>query len=393
MESRRQPVSCRDSIVAARVSESRRTGCHPLDRSPSVPDTIAIVNTSRSNNLDAIRLVAALTVLVGHAWPLSGTPHAPRVAGIPIFTLAVYVFFAASGFLITKSWIRLQDVRTFLRHRVMRIFPALLVLIIVTVLLVGPMVTTLSLPEYAGNPGTWTYLVNVTLVATYALPGVFLDHPRPVVNGSLWTLGPEFVCYLAVLVIGLSSRLAPQKANRAVGIVIVSTMTAVIVALGLTVSPHSPLRDTLTAVVFFGVGSIIGRLSPKGLPLAPAVGGLTLWLVVGSVAPAWSVPLAWLAIPVAVVGLGLRSAPVIRRAGRFGDLSYGTYLWGYLIEQLVIAVFPDIGVAGLIVIAAPVTLVIAYVSWRLIERPSLAWARGNSGSTREPPSLTSRVGV
>ena len=157
----------------------------------------------RSNNFDALRLLAALTVVVAHAWPLTGVSPSPMLGGIKVFHLAVFVFFAISGYLITTSWQRAPRVRRFLAARVLRIFPALILVVVLTVLVIGPVATTLPLGEYFTSPQTWGYLVTVTLAAAYQLPGVFDQNPLDVVNGSLWTLGPEFACYLLVLTIGL----------------------------------------------------------------------------------------------------------------------------------------------------------------------------------------------
>jgi peptidoglycan/LPS O-acetylase OafA/YrhL len=179
----------------------------------------------RDNNFDAVRLIAALAVVVGHAWPLTGLSHPPRLGGVPIFTLAVFVFFSLSGYLVGTSWRHDPRVLPFLARRASRIFPALIVVIVLTTFLIGPIATRLALNDYFTSSQTWTYLTNVTLVASYDLPGVFDANPRPVVNGALWTLGPEFLCYLAVMILGLMAialrvRRAPERAAIFVGIAV-----------------------------------------------------------------------------------------------------------------------------------------------------------------------------
>jgi len=187
----------------------------------------------RHNNFDALRLLAALVVLVGHSWPLSGHGSAPTIAGVPVFTVAVWVFFSLSGFLVTTSWERDPSVGRFLARRAGRIFPALVVIVVVTVVAIGPAVSTMTHAGYWASPTTWIYLSNITLVASYELPGVFEGLPRPVVNGSLWTLGPEFCCYLVVMAVGLCAR---------------------------------RLRPATKAVVYGGAGAVLATLSL--LPLA-----------------------------------------------------------------------------------------------------------------------------
>lgn len=172
------------------------------------PDSIVrlegMIPVDRRNNFDALRLVASLAVVAGHAWPLTGVSAAPRLGGHLVHHDAVYVFFAISGFLITTSWFRSPHPLRYLRNRALRIFPALVLVVIATVFVIGPLVT--SSPDYLGEPATWSYLGNIALVAQYELPGVFQANPVTAVNGSLWTLGAEFACYLGVLAVGLLLR-------------------------------------------------------------------------------------------------------------------------------------------------------------------------------------------
>ena len=89
----------------------------------------------RRNNLDAIRLGGALMVVLGHSYVLSGKPVAPPVIfDVPIHTLGVFVFFIISGYLITKSWLRRPQWKSYLAARSLRIFPALIVAVLLFIL-------------------------------------------------------------------------------------------------------------------------------------------------------------------------------------------------------------------------------------------------------------------
>jgi peptidoglycan/LPS O-acetylase OafA/YrhL len=269
------------------------------------------------------------------------------------------VFFSISGYLITASWLRSPQVRRFLAARVLRIFPALVVVVLITIFVIGPLITTSR--AYFSSAQTWGYLQNVTLLAVYELPGVFEDLPRPVVNGSLWSLGPEFVCYLCVLVLGLAVARYPRA--RAV--------LLTLLFIGVYVVAPEPLRFIAGSMAFFGVGSIIASLRIP-LPLWPALPALVVWVVVGSLLPSLAVPVAWLVVPYAVVALGTRSTPVLRRFGRFGDVSYGTYLWGYPVQQTVNVVFGILPLWLDLLVVVPLTLGIAWISWHVVEKRALA---------------------
>lgn len=345
-------------------------------RSPAPP-------SHRDNSFDAVRLVAAVTVVVAHAWPLTGFGQAPLVGGIKVFHLGVYVFFALSGYLVTTSWSRDPRLGPYLIRRASRIFPALIALVLLTVLVVGPLVSTLGPGEYFSSPMTWGYLQNLTLLATYDLPGVFTGHPIPVVNGALWTLGPEFTCYLGVLAIGLTvlaigrmrrSRAADAAPSRAPALV----FAALGIALGaLALSPLElgGARPVVTAMVFFAGGAALASARLPRMPLLPAGVLLAGWVVAALLLPGLSIVWAWIALPYLVLAIGSRPIPVARAAGRFGDISYGMYLWGFPVQQVVIQLAPQLPLWVDIAVVLVVTAAIAAASWFLVERPSLAAGR------------------
>ena len=106
------------------------------------------VAQGRDNNFNLIRLCAATAVLVSHAWPLTRGPGTveplQRLTGHSLGTLAVYVFFAVSGFFVSASFARRASAADFLAARALRLFPALTVSLVLVTLLMGPLLTTLS---------------------------------------------------------------------------------------------------------------------------------------------------------------------------------------------------------------------------------------------------------
>lgn len=343
------------------------------------------------NGFDAVRLVAAATVVVTHAWSLTGRDGTPLIGGRPAFDVAVWVFFSLSGFLVATSWNRSPSAGGFLLRRAARIFPALAVVVLVTVLVVGPLVTVLPVREYLAAPATWAYLTNVTLIASYELPGVFVDAARPgVVNGVFWSLGPEFACYLVVLVLGLAIvRIGrSSRSGRAAAFLLVgAALAAVTVAFPAALGGFEPATE---AAVFFMVGAAIAQLSPSGrLPVLPAVVGVGVWLALGFVSEPIATGVAWLVLPYAVLSIGARSTPFVRRAGRFGDPSYGIYLWGFPIQQILATTMPDLPLVAVIALSLAGALCLGYASWHLVERPVLMLARRSSASLERASAPTS----
>ncbi|QHC64310.1 acyltransferase family protein [Rathayibacter festucae] len=323
--------------------------------------------TARGNDFDALRLVAALMVVVGHGAVLLGEP-APRLLGLPVHSLGVSVFFCVSGYLIAGSMERAPSAGRFLWHRVLRIFPALIVVVAVSMLVLGPLATSLPVGAYFSSGQTWAYALNVPLLAQYELPGVFDSavHARPAVNGSLWTLGVEFCCYLGVLALRWVPRTWRGVPLRGVLAVLALVGLAVVTGLG------GALGSSAELCAFFAAAAAVRLLVPTAWLRWPAGAVALAVLLLAAGTPLQQVAL-WVALPVLVIVVGTGSLPVLRRAARFGDFSYGLYLWSYPVQQLVLEVLGRLPMPANLALVVAVTLLLAVASWWLIERPALRW--------------------
>lgn len=346
---------------------------------------------ARGANFDVLRLFAASAVLVSHAVLVTTgaawwTAHATGPF-VQIGNDAVAVFFVISGILVTQSWRRDPALRRYLARRTLRLMPALLVTVAVSAIVVGAVVSSLTPSSYLRATGTWAYLLNGTLfLQPYQLPGVFTHLPDAgAVNGSLWTLRYEFLCYLMVpLVVALVT-----LTRRRVTVLAIAAATAVLATATLTT--HSgPFLDgipwsfaglpgavgwdvvpLLTLTSYFLAGMCIQMCLPKrrldGRLAALAVPAF----IVCSQHPRLF-PLSVAALAYAVAYFGIAARPVGRRLVALGDASYGIYVWGFVVEQLVVLAFGSkISALGVFAIAMPITWTVGILSWRLIEKPAL----------------------
>jgi peptidoglycan/LPS O-acetylase OafA/YrhL len=309
-----------------------------------------------------------MTVIVGHAFVLTDHGPAPEVLGFPIHTLAVAVFFSTSGYLIAGSWETSPNIVRFVRHRVLRVFPALITVVLITVFVIGPLVTTLDLPTYLTSPQTWSYLQTMSTLAQYELPGVFDGHPREAVNGSLWSLGVELVCYAFVIVIGFM----PPPVRRA-GYVLLATAAAALFFAAQFNPALESLTDASPVIVFF-VGGALLRLTAPAHAYATQTAALIFggWAIATTLWPNWTTPLAWLALPYCVITLGRTSSQTSTYLARIGDISYGAYLWGFLVQQILIETLEPIPLPVNIGLALAGSLILGWLSWIVIERPALS---------------------
>jgi peptidoglycan/LPS O-acetylase OafA/YrhL len=152
---------------------------------------MSLKSIERANNFDFLRILAALFVIFSRSFPLSGNAFEPLgfVTGYLTFgALGVVIFFVISGYLITKSWVEHPSWTRFLWNRSLRIYPGLCAVILLSIFVLGPFVTNLTIVQYfAQSEFLWLYLKNITLISiSYYLPGVFIDNPYVgAVNGSL----------------------------------------------------------------------------------------------------------------------------------------------------------------------------------------------------------------
>lgn len=319
---------------------------------------------SRLNNFDFLRIVAAFLVLVSHQFALNGLPE-PEVFQMSLGTFAVLIFFSVSGFLVSQSWRHDPYALRFLLKRFLRIWPGLAVVTLAAAFVLGPLVSALDAQAYFGHPDLRDFLRNLKVTTIrYVLPGVFEGNPHPrAVNGSLWTIPLEVRCYFALLAAGIVGLMA-RRWMMALG-----TLAFGIYFFGFAFDPKN-YQYHFALYFFAGVCLDLYRRTWEAQPawlLAAAGAGSAAFHLLGMN----HVALLCM-IPALVVFIGTRSTPVLNRFGRYGDVSYGVYIYAFPVQQTVVWMtgkdFPF--VAGLL-IASVATLACAFLSWHLVEHPAL----------------------
>jgi peptidoglycan/LPS O-acetylase OafA/YrhL len=329
---------------------------------------------AQKNNFDLLRFIGATLVLFGHSFVFLGRPEPLAFGWLPYGPLGVYVFFTISGFLIVKSWNSDPCWYRFLTRRALRIFPALAVCILLTLLVLGPALTTLPLSEYFRNPSTYLYLFNIVLLPIYSLPGVFTDNTFPnAVNGSLWSLPLEFALYLSVAGVGLFiGRWRPAFGlAAALALILLAPLWAWKPDSTLVLCA-SEVRQLIICGAYFYVG---GAMFLLGLDKILVPTATLVAIVLMMLLQPWIEVLrlaGFLLIPVAALSFAL--APEIRIYKLIcpGDYSYGIYIYAFPIQQTLAHFWPQMNTGVYIVTAFALTLVPAVLSWHLIEKKALA---------------------
>lgn len=314
-----------------------------------------------SRNLDLLRLVLAMSVIVSHAWPLALGPDAleplEALTGRSLGGWAVGGFFFVSGLLISASAARRRPA-AFWAARLRRIVPGLSMALIVTLALAVAGGSTTDLRQGA----TW-FLRALTLVSIeHRLPDAFATNPIPeVVNGPLWSLFHEVAAYVVCALFAWSG-LARRPWPVAALLVIAALASLVDAALPARLAAFAPLFCAFAA----GMAAYAWRdrivVTDRRLWL-----GLPLLLLL----PA---PLAMGGVGFVLVLAALR-APAIAPAG---DASFGLYIYGWPVAQAIVALQPGIAPTALAILSLSVTYPLALLSWHLVERPALAAPRATA---------------
>jgi peptidoglycan/LPS O-acetylase OafA/YrhL len=337
-----------------------------------------ITGANRGNAFDFLRLTAAIAVLVSHSLSLTG--HAETFDGESLGDMAVVTFFAISGFLVSRSWALQPETGVFLAKRLLRLMPALIVIVVLTSYVLGPLETTLPLARYlsASTPHTYT-VYNVLLHARYGLPGVFENVPyHAVVNGSLWTLSIEAKCYVLVLVLGVGGFVGRRPWGTMLialgaGALMIPALRDLIPHGGVLANAPGAGDDGLVLVGVFSIASLTYTLRAK-VPLRPILLLAAACVWAGTVL--FHQPMVHrfatiLIAPYLVIGLAHVLPPSLSQAvTRRGDLSYGIYLVAFPVEQIAAQAFHPTPL-GMVAFAVPISAALAAVSWRFVEHPAL----------------------
>ena len=334
-----------------------------------------------ANNFDLIRLLAALTVIFGHSFYVfpTGGYHEPVTLLVKrnfSGTLAVGTFFFISGMLISQSFERSNSALRFTVMRIARIYPGSIFCLLITVFVIGAIATTLPAGEYLVDAQTtcylrdnWSFFSHWPMCTT--LPGVFTtNHFAPAPNGSLWTLQPELVCYIYVLILG-SMRCLTSSFR------ILSTLGGILllhaVAPGwVPYFSDDHYTDVLKVGLFFMSGVAAFAVREK-LPIRPRYAALLIVLAASLQDTAVQEYALYGALFYGV--LVAAASTTFRRLALPGDYSFGVYIYGWPIQQTVQHFLPHLTSYPSNLICLPAALVAGYLSWILVERRTLQKAQ------------------
>ncbi len=312
-----------------------------------------------------------MIVVYVHSFAFTGTPISKLFVWIDS-RVVIYAFFLIGGYFLAKSWENDPNAKRFLQRRILRIYPALIVCVLLTTFLLGPLISDLSLIDYFQANETYAYLKNLTLYVTHFLPGVFTDNIYPrAVNGSLWTLPIEVGLYITLVVLGLMNIFSKWT------YLFLALISAIVTFWGIPEAANNlqmiygtELKQIFICGYYFWIGATFYAFNLKRyFSLWGALLASILFLI--SPFHHLSFQLAiWILWPYIILSIGLASPLKISSwLSRHGDFSYGIYIYAFPIQQILAMLYPNMHINLYILLCMICIIPCAVLSYKFIEQP------------------------
>ena len=323
------------------------------------------------NNFDLLRLLLAIIVVIVHTAELSQIELLHHFSKFFSSVIAVDSFFIVSGFLIFMSYENSSSLLRYTSKRVRRIFPAYATVILLCAFLFY-FISTKSFDEYF-NIEFIRYIVSNLFTLNFIQPtlaGVFESNPLQVINGALWTIKIEIAFYILVpLIVYLFS-----KSNKLFTLITIYLFSIIysMVLMGLFESTSLQIylkleKQIFGQLAFFVSGAFLyyyyDLFTKHSFYLL--VVAMTLLLINNFLIDIYFLYPIALSIVVIYFATQLK---YLRDFGRFGDISFGLYIWHFPIVQLFVHfhLFDNLALGLTLLIF--VLFSISLLSWHVIEK-------------------------
>lgn len=336
------------------------------------------MTATRINNFDFLRLIFATFVVISHSFWITGnfpkeTIYLLTSGQIDLGTLGVKGFFVISGYFVFKSLIRSKNIIHYFIKRLLRLYPALLILSLFIVLVIpflyyGP-------PSLLSNKDYLHVIPNI--LKLYSEPikvdGVFTSHPKNEINMSLWTLPYEFSCYIILAILFFI------KSKFRLLITAITFIISWYLACYKSLWLNGILFNTLhlqsyyfyDLACFFSSGILLSFLNFSKLKFRFSITLLLFFLLIISIHYHYFFYVKYLLIPPIILLIGTYQKGFFSNIGhKWGDISYGVYIYGWFIQQILYHFF-HLNEWLLTVSSLPIIYFLGWLSWNFIEKKAL----------------------
>lgn len=342
----------------------------------------------RENNyFDDLRFILATLVVYYHSYELASEQKHDLITGMvlgqsSLGEIAVYAFFTISGFFMIQSLENSKNILKYFRNRLYRIIPAFWFSLIFFSLLIIPIFSKVSLYGQDGviafilKAGSF-HIFDYSWTIRNAFPNnTFVDN----INGSMWTLKHELAAYIMLPIFYILSY------KRRWGMLMFTCILFILSLLSdfgiflfnlpvgqVWVLSENEYTYFIRFLCYFMIGSCLYLYKDKILLGSSRLDlrwflFLTVLLILSFYGGKGKYILfLWIPYVFILVGCFLK----YKFFSKFGDYSYGMYIYSFPIQQLVLLKDSSISALGLFFISMLFTLLVSIISYHFLERPIL----------------------
>jgi peptidoglycan/LPS O-acetylase OafA/YrhL len=336
------------------------------------------LSVGRLNNFDFIRFTLASLVMFSHAFPIL-LEHKDFISiltnnELNIGSICVGCFFIISGFFITQSFEKYNNIRKYYKARFCRIYPGLITVVIFTTFIMGPIISIEPIKNYLVSLETYIYMLSrlLPIYGNHTLPGVFVNNTDNTINSSLWSISPEIWCYIGISILGILNILKIR---------VLILITWIILIVVILIIDYLNLPDLLkiyyiiysfiVVISFFLSGSLL-YLYRDIINLNIKNDILSILILLVLIYFKFYLLSILLTIPYLLFRFAYSKKIKIYNFAKYGDFSYGIYIYGFFIQQTIenYKIILNIKLNFLIGFLLPyiITIICAFLSWNLIEK-------------------------
>lgn len=324
----------------------------------------------KNNCFNFIKVIAAFLVIISHSFPISlGKGNVDFINNltngqIDLGNFSVCIFFIIGGYFITKSLENSKSIKEYLIKRVKKIFPALILAMFITTFIIAPFFYDGSYIAYFINKTPYIYFFkNSLLITTHTISGVFAGNIyNESINGALWTLSVEFLCYIAIIFAFTLKFLDRKNIKYSIALVIILTFMQTIIG------KYIPIMSAILPLGLLFFEGAIYYIKRDEIKFDFKIFLLFIILIVISLFFDLYIYTKILLLPYIIYYIGFKLHKYLKFPKWLENISYEIYLYGFFIQQTVCYIFnghmnPYINM----ILSIPVTIIIAYIANKILE--------------------------
>jgi peptidoglycan/LPS O-acetylase OafA/YrhL len=331
---------------------------------------------AHNNSFDLLRLILASCVIITHSYAILGFEERDLLYMLSngqtkLSVFAVDSFFVISGYLVALSLYNSPGVLPYLAKRALRIVPAFWVTVLLSVVVLALITSESPLKNIFSGDSFRYVLNNLAFRIHYSIPGIL---EGKTINGSLWTIPYEAFLYVLIIPLWWVKR-SSLRVVLLCG-VLIAFLTLHFLAREALMGRSLPLiwlniAELCRLGSLYLIGALLATVRAFSFERRGIAVLLAFILIVGSFMTGLYYYTVFVCIPVIILNLGMMYSKTASQITSNGDYSYGVYLWGFPVQQVIVHLTGIREPTYLSLTAIPIAYIIGMLSWHFIEYPFL----------------------